>query len=156
MGVTVSVWADSPQRAAMAIDRLMALRLVSGASIVRWVFASGGVRTLDDEVAGGLAWDVLYAAVDKALARTQVRILGSSPFGLTLAPWTTRLTRPWYARGCGMCVLGYGCALGSKTCSKAREVLFAAVDKAPAHTQVRDVGDRVGRAEGPGHVRLGV
>ena len=73
MDVAVSVWADSPQRAAMAIDRLMALRLVSGASIMRWVFASEGVRTLDDEVAGGVAWDVLYAAVDKALARTQVR-----------------------------------------------------------------------------------
>ena len=71
--VAVGVWAASPQRAAMAIDRLMSLRLVSGAAIARWVFGSEGVRSLDDEVAGGLAWDLLYAAVDKTLARTQVR-----------------------------------------------------------------------------------
>lgn len=72
--VAVAVWAASPQRAVMAIDRFMSLRLVSGPAIARWVFGSAGVRSLDDEVAGGLAWDLLYAAVDKTLARTQVRL----------------------------------------------------------------------------------
>ena len=37
MDVATSVWASSPQRAAMAVDRLMALRLVSAAAIARWV-----------------------------------------------------------------------------------------------------------------------
>ena len=44
MGVATGVWASSPQRAAMAVDRLMALRLVSAAAIARWVrqrFACG-------------------------------------------------------------------------------------------------------------------
>jgi len=37
--VATGVWASSPQRAAMAVDRLMALRLVSAAAIARWVRA---------------------------------------------------------------------------------------------------------------------
>ena len=39
MDVATGVWASSPQRAAMAVDRLMALRLVSAAAIARWVRA---------------------------------------------------------------------------------------------------------------------
>ncbi len=70
--VTARVWANAPQRAAQVIDRLMALRLVSGAAIVSWVFACPGVRTLTDELSTGLAWEVFYNAVNKMLARTQV------------------------------------------------------------------------------------
>jgi hypothetical protein len=131
--VATSVWASSPQRAAMAVDRLMALRLVSAAAIARWVrtssqtngsrfsaspvttsnaglmaadvacrwcllapwavfvkaalcccralglcaaplqvFSSSGVAAPDDEAGGEVAWDILYAAVDKTAARTQV------------------------------------------------------------------------------------
>ncbi|CAL8461756.1 g1287 [Coccomyxa elongata] len=69
--VTARVWANAPQRAAQVIDRLMALRLVSGAAIVSWVFACPGVRTLTDELSTGLAWEVFYNAVNKMLARTQ-------------------------------------------------------------------------------------
>ncbi|EIE25257.1 ARM repeat-containing protein [Coccomyxa subellipsoidea C-169] len=69
--VTAKVWANAPQRAAQVIDRLMALRLVSGAAIVAWVFGCPGVRTLADELSTGLAWEVFYNAVNKMLARTQ-------------------------------------------------------------------------------------
>lgn len=40
MGVAARVWEDSPLRGVMAIDRLMALRLASGASISAWSFAA--------------------------------------------------------------------------------------------------------------------
>ncbi|KAK9820118.1 hypothetical protein WJX72_006327 [[Myrmecia] bisecta] len=69
--VAAQVWRKAPQRAGMAIDRLMALRLVSGEGIVRWVFQSGGVLSVDDELLSGLVWEVLYNAVNKTLARTQ-------------------------------------------------------------------------------------
>ena len=72
VGVAAREWAAAPQRAAQAIDRLMALRVVSGADIARWAFGSPGLRCLDDEVATGLAWEVLFNAVNKTLARTQV------------------------------------------------------------------------------------
>ena len=41
MDVATGVWSSSPQRAAMAVDRLMALRLVSAAAIARWVRGAG-------------------------------------------------------------------------------------------------------------------
>lgn len=66
------MWQNVPQRAAQAIDRLMAHRLVSGADIVRWVFASPGFLSLTNQLQNGLAWEVLYNAVNKTLARTQV------------------------------------------------------------------------------------
>ncbi len=40
VGVASEMWAAAPQRAAQAIERLMAFRLVSGAAIVRWAFRS--------------------------------------------------------------------------------------------------------------------
>ena len=70
--VAAEVWKAAPQKAAQAIDRLMALRLVSGTAIVNWVFDSHGVRQLDDELATGLAWEVFYNAINKMLARAQV------------------------------------------------------------------------------------
>jgi len=72
--VAAEVWKAAPQKAAQAIDRLMALRLVSGTAIVNWVFDSHGVRQLNNELATGLAWEVFYNAVDKMLARAQVPI----------------------------------------------------------------------------------
>lgn len=72
VGVAADVWKAAPQRAAQAIDRLMALRLVSGGAIVAWVFANPAVHSLDDEMATGTAWEVFYVAVNKMLARTQV------------------------------------------------------------------------------------
>jgi hypothetical protein len=52
------VWMNSPQRAAIAIDRLMGMRLVHGSTVVRWVFNSPGMTTVDDELAKGLAMEV--------------------------------------------------------------------------------------------------
>lgn len=65
----VAVWARNPQRAAMAVDRLMGLRLVSAEAIVTWAFQSGGVRCISDESRCGMAWEILYAAVSKTTAR---------------------------------------------------------------------------------------
>lgn len=85
VAVAAEVWKRAPQKAAQAIDRLMALRLVSGTAIVNWVFDSRGVRQLDDELASGLAWEVFYNAMDKMLARAQVHIvLVTRPFA---SPW---------------------------------------------------------------------
>jgi nuclear cap-binding protein subunit 1 len=63
------VWARSPQRAAMAVDRLMTLRLASAAAIVGWVFRSPGARALGDSLRSGMAWEVLGKALDKACVR---------------------------------------------------------------------------------------
>ena len=71
--VANSVWRRSPQRAAMAVDRLMSLRLVSAEAIVGWVFGSAGVTTLGDESLSGAAWEILYNAINKTIARVQVR-----------------------------------------------------------------------------------
>lgn len=72
VGVANSVWRASPQRAAMAVDRLMTLRLVSVEAIVGWVFGSQGVRSLGDESLSGAAWEILYNAINKTIARVQV------------------------------------------------------------------------------------
>jgi hypothetical protein len=50
----------------------MAHRLVEGSAILRWAFSSPGLLSLDDQIANGLAWEALYNAVNKTLARTQV------------------------------------------------------------------------------------
>lgn len=72
MTAAADVWRDAPQRAAQAIETLMAMRLVDGASIVRWAFASPGLLSLGNQVTNSLAWEVVYNAVNKTLARTQV------------------------------------------------------------------------------------
>jgi hypothetical protein len=100
VGVAAQVWSRAPQRAAQAIDRLMALRLVSGVAIITWVFGSPGVRSLDDELASGTAWEVFYNAVNKMLARTQV-----CPYRGLLC-----VTRHLVARVCLTLLLA--CALG--------------------------------------------
>jgi MIF4G like len=74
------VWQASPQHAGMAIDRLMAQRLVDGTAIVEWAFASDGVLLLTDELASGLAWEALHGAVTKTLARSQVCFESMSVF----------------------------------------------------------------------------
>ena len=82
-------WRSAPQRGAQAVDRLMAARLVSGASVVRWALSSRGFLRLpsssssspssfpSSENGGGggggeaqtLAWDALHIALDKLAAR---------------------------------------------------------------------------------------
>ena len=49
----------------------MAHRLVDGAAIVRWAFGSSGLLSLEDQIGNGLAWEAVYNAVNKTLARTQ-------------------------------------------------------------------------------------
>lgn len=73
MATAADVWRDAPQRAVQVIDRLMAHRLVDGAAITRWAFGSRGLLHLEDQTANGLAWEALYNAVNKTLARTQAR-----------------------------------------------------------------------------------
>lgn len=75
VGVANAVWRKSPQRAAMAVDRLMTLRLVSAEAIVGWVFGSAGVTALGDESLSGAAWEILYNAINKTIARVQVCVL---------------------------------------------------------------------------------
>ena len=78
---TAEVWKDAPQRAAQAIDRLMAHRVVDGLAILRWAFDFQGLVSLQNELATGLVWEVIYNAVNKTLARTQVcTCLPASPY----------------------------------------------------------------------------
>lgn len=67
--VAAKVWMNSPQRAAIAIDRLMGMRLVHGSTVVRWVFNSPGMTTVDDELAKGLAMEALINCTNKMIAR---------------------------------------------------------------------------------------
>lgn len=75
VSTAANVWQCAPQRAAQAIDRLMAHRLVDGSAVVRWAFSSPGLLTLSDQISNGLAWEAIYNAVNKTLARTQVGLL---------------------------------------------------------------------------------
>ena len=102
VAVAAEVWKSAPQKAAQAIDRLMALRLVNGPAIVNWVFDSRGVRQLDDELATGLAWEVFYNAVDKMLARAQVCTLHlnshSASTGKSVSPLPRCCWPMWWER----------------------------------------------------------
>jgi len=69
VSVAAKVWVSSPQRAAIAIDRLMGMRLVQGSTVVRWVFSSRGMKSVDDELAKGLAWEALINCTNKMIAR---------------------------------------------------------------------------------------
>ena len=46
---------------------------VTDAAIVAWAFGELRRKRFDDELGAGLAWEALYAAVEKTLARTQVK-----------------------------------------------------------------------------------
>jgi nuclear cap-binding protein subunit 1 len=65
------VWSGNSQRAAMAIDRMMTLRLVSANSVVRWVFESGTIKCTGDQKKYNLGWEALFNAVDKTVARVE-------------------------------------------------------------------------------------
>lgn len=45
---------------------------VTGAAIVDWAFRELRVKRFDEELGASLAWEALYAAVNKTIARTQV------------------------------------------------------------------------------------
>ena len=63
------VWAAAPARAAAAIDRLMALRLVSGEAIIEWALTCEGARAVDGGPAASAARAALRLAADKLAAR---------------------------------------------------------------------------------------
>jgi len=67
--VAAKVWLNSPQRAAIAIDRLMGMRLVQGSTVVSWVFKSAGMKSVDDELEKGLAMEALTNCTNKMIAR---------------------------------------------------------------------------------------
>lgn len=46
---------------------------VGGAAIVSWAFSELRDKRFDEELGASLAWEALYAAINKTIARTQVR-----------------------------------------------------------------------------------
>ena len=70
LSAAATVWAAAPARAAQAIDRLMALRLVSGDAVVAWALASRGAASLEDAPALDIADAALHLAADKLAARS--------------------------------------------------------------------------------------
>lgn len=65
------VWSKNPQRAVMAVDRMMSLRLISAEAIIQWVFGPSGVRCIEEQSRSGMAWEMLRRAVTKTIARVQ-------------------------------------------------------------------------------------
>lgn len=65
------VWEKNTLRAVMAVDRLMTLRLISANSIIEWVFSSGGIESLEDQRKFSFAWESMYRAIDKTIARVE-------------------------------------------------------------------------------------
>lgn len=63
------VWRENLQRAAMAVDRMMTLRLVSANTVVGWVFKTGTISSLDDQHKYNFGWESLHVAVNKVIAR---------------------------------------------------------------------------------------
>lgn len=53
---------------------------VGGGAIVAWAFRELRDKRFDDELGASLAWEALYAAVNKTIARTQVPLLFRSCF----------------------------------------------------------------------------
>lgn len=73
LDAALAVWSNAPQRATMAVDRLLALQLVTTEHATGWVFAhSRGVRSVADHVAIELSYELLQCILDKAVARTLV------------------------------------------------------------------------------------
>lgn len=68
---TVQTWNLNPQRAVMAVDRLMTLRLISADAIISWVFGKDGVRKIQDQSRSGMAWEMLRKALHKTIARVE-------------------------------------------------------------------------------------
>ncbi len=68
---TAQTWVLNPQRAVMAVDRLMTLRLISAEAIISWVFGVDGVRKIQDQSRSGMAWEMLRKAVHKTIARVE-------------------------------------------------------------------------------------
>lgn len=68
---TAQTWTLNPQRAVMAVDRLMTLRLISAEAIISWVFEKDGVRKIQDQSRSGMAWEMLRKAVHKTIARVE-------------------------------------------------------------------------------------
>jgi nuclear cap-binding protein subunit 1 len=71
VSATTQTWMLNPQRAVMAVDRLMTLRLISAEAIISWVFGNDGVRNIQDQSRSGMAWEMLRKAVHKTIARVE-------------------------------------------------------------------------------------
>lgn len=67
----ITTWGANPQRALMAVDRMMILRLVSAEAIISWVFGEHGLRCIGNELRSNVSWEMLLHAVDKTLVRVQ-------------------------------------------------------------------------------------
>lgn len=96
----MEVWKEAPQRVVMAVDRLMTLRLVSGEllldhplhkpyttrgtherttlsyaaeAVISWIFHKNPFKAANDSLSFATVWEVLHCALDKTVARVQVR-----------------------------------------------------------------------------------
>jgi nuclear cap-binding protein subunit 1 len=65
------VWSKNTQRAAMVIDRMMTLRLISAKIAVVWVFESGSIKCTGEYEKYRLAWDALAQVINKVDARVE-------------------------------------------------------------------------------------
>lgn len=63
------VWSQNIQRAVMAVDRMMTLRLISANAVVSWVFDSGTIKCTKDHAKYSFGWEALHHAVNKVVAR---------------------------------------------------------------------------------------
>jgi hypothetical protein len=70
-----SIHADRHAHAAGTCALTPSLACVPGAAeaIVQWVFGSEGVLSLGDESSSTMSWEILYSAINKTIAREQVR-----------------------------------------------------------------------------------
>lgn len=68
LDMVARVWSRNAQRAVMAIDRLMTLRLVSADCTIEWAFGYG-IDSIDNHFKFSLSWETLHRAMDKIVAR---------------------------------------------------------------------------------------
>ena len=63
------VWSQNIQRAAMVIDRMMTLRLISAKAVVSWVFNSGSIKSTESHIKYRLGHEALIQTINKVVAR---------------------------------------------------------------------------------------
>ncbi|MEW5312745.1 MAG: hypothetical protein WDW38_004354 [Sanguina aurantia] len=62
-------YAELPQKALMAVDKLLSLGLVSPVAVVSWIMRSQGVRNMNDARACAMSWEVLTYVVERSMGR---------------------------------------------------------------------------------------
>jgi len=70
IAAATAAWARSPQRLAITLERLMGMRLVGPAAILRWCVEQAAAVGVDDPLAHAHVWRLLHSAMDRMVART--------------------------------------------------------------------------------------